>query len=90
LKKFGKKKWRKYVHDVVVRLTAALQPEEIVIGGGNAGLLKNLPPGCRLGDNADAFRGGFRIWERARLTPSSDRTPVRSKRAARVNVHART
>jgi polyphosphate glucokinase len=90
LKKFGKKKWRKYVHDVVVRLTAALQPDEVVIGGGNAELLKDLPPGCRLGDNADAFRGGFRIWEKARLTPSSDRTAVRPKRAARVNVHART
>lgn len=44
-------------------LTAALQPDEVVIGGGNAHKLKDLPPGCRLGENAQAFRGGFLLWE---------------------------
>ena len=62
LKRFGKKKWRKLVADVVERLTAAMQPEDIVLGGGNAKILKELPPKCRLGTNANAFVGGFRLW----------------------------
>jgi polyphosphate glucokinase len=63
LEEFGKKAWRKHVEDVVERLTAALQPEDVVLGGGNAKKLKELPPLCRLGDNANAFKGGFRMWE---------------------------
>jgi polyphosphate glucokinase len=63
LKKFGVKRWRRNVADVVRRLTAALQPDEVVVGGGNVRKLKTLPPGCRLGDNAKAFLGGFRLWE---------------------------
>jgi polyphosphate glucokinase len=63
LKKRGKKKWRRHVADVVERLKAALEPDEVVLGGGNAKLLKDLPSDCRLGDNANAFAGGFRLWE---------------------------
>jgi len=63
LKRFGKKKWRHYVEDVVARLTAALEPDYVVLGGGNIHKLKELPPNCRLGDNANAFIGGFRLWE---------------------------
>jgi polyphosphate glucokinase len=63
LKKYGKKKWRRNVVDVVERLRAALEPEDIVLGGGNVHKLKKLPPGCRAGDNANAFKGGFRLWE---------------------------
>lgn len=66
LEKRGKKKWRKHVADVVERLVAALEPEDVVIGGGNVKLLKELPPGCRVGDNGNAFVGGFRMWEEAR------------------------
>jgi polyphosphate glucokinase len=62
LEKHGKKKWRRYVADVVQRLSAALEPEEIVLGGGNTHKLKTLPRGCRAGDNANAFLGGFRLW----------------------------
>jgi polyphosphate glucokinase len=62
LKRVGKRKWRKHVADVVVRLRAALEPDDLVIGGGNAKKLDKLPPGARLGQNSDAFRGGFRIW----------------------------
>jgi len=65
LKKRGKKKWRRSVADVVSRLVAALEPEDVVIGGGNVKKLKQLPEGCRMGDNANAFRGGFRLWEKA-------------------------
>lgn len=64
LTELGKRKWRRYVADVVARLTAALHPDEIVLGGGNAKKLKEIPPGCRLGDNANAFTGGFRLWEK--------------------------
>ena len=63
LKRWGKKKWRRHVVDVVARLFAALQPEEVVLGGGNVKKLKELPPNCRAGDNANAFIGGFRLWE---------------------------
>lgn len=59
----GKRKWRKYVVDVVEKLAAALEPDEIVLGGGNVKNLKAMPPGCREGDNNNAFLGGFRVWE---------------------------
>src|SRR5262249_39671411 len=62
LKRFGKKKWRKHVADVVEHLAAALEPDDIVLGGGNVKQLQELPKGCREGDNANAFVGGFRLW----------------------------
>jgi len=62
LEKRGKKKWRKHVFDVVDRLRAALQPDYVVIGGGNVEKLDVLPPDCRRGDNTRAFEGGFRLW----------------------------
>jgi len=65
LERYGKKKWRLYVADVVARLSAALEPEDIVLGGGNVKKLAQLPPGCRAGNNANAFLGGFRLWEKA-------------------------
>jgi polyphosphate glucokinase len=63
LQKRGKKKWRSAVEDAVARLVAALQPDSVVLGGGNVKKLKALPPLCRAGVNANAFRGGFRLWE---------------------------
>ena len=62
LKRLGKKKWNRHVADVVERLKAALEADYVVLGGGNAKLLKKLPPGARLGDNNNSFRGGFRLW----------------------------
>lgn len=62
LKKRGKKKWRKLVTEIVGELSKAIQPDEVVLGGGNAKKLKELPPHCRLGDNFNAFLGGFRLW----------------------------
>ncbi len=59
----GKKEWRLDVADVVARLIAALQPSDVVIGGGNVKKLKELPPNTRLGNNANAFEGGFRLWD---------------------------
>ena len=65
LKRVGKVKWRRYAVDVAARLTAALEPDYVVLGGGNAHLLKEMPPSCRAGDVANSFRGGFRLWEKA-------------------------
>jgi polyphosphate glucokinase len=67
LERRGKEKWRASVFDVIERLTAALQPEYIVIGGGNVEKLKDLPPKCRRGDNTRAFEGGFRLWHNKAL-----------------------
>jgi polyphosphate glucokinase len=66
LEKRGKKKWRKYVEDIVERLVAALEPDDVVLGGGNVKKLKELPHGCRAGNNANAFPGGFRLWDDSR------------------------
>jgi polyphosphate glucokinase len=63
LKREGKAKWRRLVNDVVTRFVAALEPDEVVLGGGNARLLKELPPKCRVGSNENAFLGGFRLWK---------------------------
>ena len=65
LLRLGKKKWRQCVDDVVQRLAAALEPDDVVLGGGNVKKLKEMPPGCREGDNANAFLGGFRLWDEA-------------------------
>jgi polyphosphate glucokinase len=63
LKRLGKKKWRRAVVDVVTRLKMALEVNDVVVGGGNAKLLRTLPPGIRVGRNADAFVGGYRLWK---------------------------
>ena len=63
LKKRGKKEWRRMVFEVVERLSAAMQPDYVVIGGGGADELDELPPNARRGDNASAFAGGVRLWD---------------------------
>src|SRR5262249_41234712 len=68
LKRHGKKKWRHLVEDVVERLTLSVNADDLVIGGGNAKFLKRLPPGARLGTNADAVKGGFRLWAPEKAT----------------------
>jgi polyphosphate glucokinase len=62
LERLGRKKWRKNVVDVIERLQSALVPDDVLLGGGNVRNLDELPAGCRRGDNADAFIGGFRMW----------------------------
>ena len=64
LERNGKKRWRRDVADVVERLIAGRRPDYTVIGGGNIAKLKALPPGCRPGQNANAFAGDFRLWAR--------------------------
>jgi len=62
LERLGKRKWRREVADVVQQLKIAMQADYVVLGGGNSRLLKKLPPGARLGDNSNAFKGGYRLW----------------------------
>jgi polyphosphate glucokinase len=78
LQRLGKKKWRQEVTYCIGRLVAALQPDDVVLGGGNVKKLKRLPKGCRGGDNVDAFLGGFRLWE-------DDHLPVRKKSSPHQN-----
>jgi polyphosphate glucokinase len=63
LERKGKKQWRKDVLEVVLTLVAALEPDYTVLGGGNARVLKELPPNAKLGENENAFLGGFRLWD---------------------------
>ena len=74
--------------DVVERLVAALEPEDVVLGGGNVKKLKELPPGCRAGDNANAFLGGFRLWKQraSQVQP----TPLVAGRASAAIHNRRT
>jgi polyphosphate glucokinase len=82
LELFGKKKWREYVADVIARLTDAMQPTDVVLGGGNSKYLKELPPLCRLGSNANAFKGGFRMWNATNSTPTHTSAPARPSTAS--------
>ena len=84
LEKFGRKKWQRHVFDVVARLSAALEPNDIVLGGGNVKKLKELPPGCRAGNNANAFLGGFRLWGDGVEHLPGDLTSVRPASASAV------
>lgn len=87
LERLGKKKWRRHVARVIACLAAALDPDDVVIGGGNANKLARLPPGFRLGDNANAFLGGFRMWQQRVEAKHaghvrSRRPPPRARRAS--------
>lgn len=73
LKRLGKKKWRKHVEAIVNIFLTRIHADDVVLGGGNVKKLKKLPKGCRAGDNAKAFLGGFRLWEKE---TSGARTPT--------------
>ena len=63
LKQLGRKRWERQVWKVVAQLSEALEPDEVVIGGGNAKKLSQVPSGVRLGGGNSAFLGGFRLWK---------------------------
>jgi polyphosphate glucokinase len=69
--RLGKKEWRAAVDETVALLSAALEPDYVVLGGGNAKRLKELPPNTRLGANENAFLGAFRLWDDAMPSPRS-------------------
>ncbi|HTU92637.1 MAG TPA: ROK family protein [Gemmataceae bacterium] len=64
MKRLGRNKWIQLVFDVVARLRAAFLADYVVLGGGNVKKLDELPPACRMGDNRNAFLGGFRLWDK--------------------------
>jgi polyphosphate glucokinase len=66
LERMGKKKWRRYVAAIVETLRDALEADYVVLGGGNNKKLKETPAGARIGNNLNAFVGGFRLWEKDR------------------------
>jgi polyphosphate glucokinase len=68
LKRLGKRKWQAYIADVAERFKAAFLVDYVVLGGGNVRKLDELPAGTRRGDNNNAFLGGLRVWENARIT----------------------
>jgi polyphosphate glucokinase len=70
-KRRGNKQWRRDVEQVLKDLRLALLPDYVVLGGGNVAHLKRLPPQTRRGSNADAFTGGFRLWQREHATAST-------------------
>jgi predicted NBD/HSP70 family sugar kinase len=76
MERMGKKKWRGHVAFIVERLIAAFHPDDVVLGGGNVKKLNELPPGCRLGKNANAFVGGFRLWEGGTDSKSSTNAEI--------------
>jgi len=71
LRKRGRKRWERAVFETVERLSAAIEPDYVMIGGGAVGELEELPPNCRRGDNENAFLGGFRLWD-SRWIPRAD------------------
>lgn len=78
LKRLGLREWREHVTFNATRLISALCVDDVVLGGGNVAKLKKLPPGCRRGDNAYAFLGGFRIWEPG-LTKKDGKRPLSAR-----------
>ena len=73
LKRVGRKKWQRVVDDVLKRLLAALEPDYVMLGGGNADKIGNLPRKVRLGVNINAFEGGFRLWKKGAVKPRGAR-----------------
>jgi predicted NBD/HSP70 family sugar kinase len=78
--RLGRKKWRREVATVVEILRDALEPDYVVLGGGNVRRLGRLPAGVRRGDNRNAFRGGVRLWQDPGRPSAPPRRPTRSRR----------
>jgi hypothetical protein len=62
MERLGKAAWREEVAKATLALKGAFIADYVVVGGGNAKELKDLPPGVHIGNNLNAFRGGFRLW----------------------------
>ena len=72
--------WKEALFATVEQFSTALEPDDVVIGGGAADQLDDLPLGCRRGGNDKAFQGGFRVWG-SRLGRTPQRAPRRPTRA---------
>ena len=85
LKRLGKKKWRRHVAKVVVKLKTALEADYVVLGGGNIKKLTQPPPGARLGNNQNAFIGGFRMWAGSQSASRKTQAQNVAQRPAKAN-----
>jgi polyphosphate glucokinase len=74
LERRGKKKWRKSVLDIVERLKAAMVCDYVLLGGGNAKLMKELPSHVILGANSNAIEGGIKLWEQPAPPAKAEKT----------------
>ncbi len=63
LTRHGNKRWRQAVAEASATLRSAFFADYVVLGGGNAEEIKDLPDGCRRGGNHNAYFGGLRMWE---------------------------
>jgi len=91
LERLGTKKWRKEVESTVELLVDAFHLDDVVVGGGNVKKLKTLPEGCRAGDNANAFLGGFRLWESSqRRQSAAARAKAAPARSTAIEKHKRS
>ncbi len=93
LKRLGKKKWRRHVEKIVNIFLTRIHADDVVLGGGNVKKLKKLPKGCRAGNNANAFLGGFRLWEEASGAKSTspkvlNLLPRRPQRSGEIRAEA--
>lgn len=82
----GKKRWRRSVLDIMSRLEAAMVCDNILLGGGNAKYMKELPSHVVLGANSNAIDGGIKLWENDSTLQSAK--PVR-RRAAKSTTKRR-
>lgn len=48
---------------IIDMFMAAFVADYVVLGGGNAKDMKVVPRNVRIGENSNAFRGGFRLWD---------------------------
>lgn len=96
LRRLGKRKWTRHVTYGLSRMLEVFCVDDIVLGGGNSKKLKDLPARCRAGDNANAFLGGFRMWEEdsvwrrsspATLHRRDNRTSKATERSAEMLRH---
>jgi polyphosphate glucokinase len=90
LEKRGKKKWRRHVANVMKLLITALEPDDVVLGGGNVKKLKELPKGSREGNNANAFLGGFRLWQKADDQKPSPSAKARTQRRRHIRKNSKS
>jgi polyphosphate glucokinase len=63
MRRMGRRRWTRHVATVVALLAAALQADDVVLGGGQTKKLKRLPPGTRVSTNENAIRGGLKLWD---------------------------
>jgi polyphosphate glucokinase len=82
LQRQGKRRWRRSVLDIMERLQAAMVCDSVLLGGGNAKLMKNLPSHVMLGANSNAIDGGIKLWQDAELPVHVTKKAPKRRRAS--------